>query len=276
MKRFAFFLPLLIVTAAPFGGVAEAQLALPGAAQPAPTANPDKPAKKARHARRAAKDTARTPGVESIVDKDLLLSGADGELRFSVDADGKTLRIEKLTLPGEVISDPHQKCRIDIVAETPIEAINQGATDGLMRYSADIPACPLSFDVLNGAVQVPAQTTACVFQAADCQASPSGVWGPDGASLDKDAKTLTRERLIAEASMAASQRILAKRDKTAAAALTREQTEFAAARDDACHDYAGEVRHGFCATRLTQARAALLRIRAAARKRKKDNASADN
>jgi hypothetical protein len=271
MKRFAFLMSFLLAAAAP-GGLAEAQLALPGAAQPGPAA---KPATKTKAAKKAPKDEAHAPGFRSIVDKDLLRQGADGELKFSTDAEGKTLRIEKLTLPGEVISDPAQKCRIDIVAQTPIEAVSQGQADGLHRYTADIPACPLIFDVLNGAVQVPAQTTACVFQAADCQASPSGVWGPDGASLEKDAKNLTRERLIADASMAASLRILEKRDKAATAALTQEQTDFAAARDETCHDYAGEARHGFCATRLTEARAALLRIRAAARKARKGAANAN-
>ena len=47
-----------------------------------------------------------------------------------------------------------------------------------------------------------------------------------------------------------------------ASALSREQADFATQRDDLCHDYAAEARHGFCAASLTQARAALLSKRA--------------
>lgn len=267
---------MLIAAASPLGGLAQAQFALPGASSPGPAAV-DKPARKPRSARKSLRTKVATPGFESIVDKDLLLNGANGELRLSADEDGKTLRIDKFALPGEVISDPRQKCRIEIVAQTPIEAVSQGEEpDGLRRYTADIPACPLTFDVLGGAVRVPAQTTACVFQAADCQASPSGIWGPDPASLEKETKALTRERLIADASMATSLRVLEKRDKSAAAALTSEQTDFAAERDDACHDYAGEAQHGFCSTRLTQARALLLRMRASAARHKKKAADVEN
>ena len=31
-------------------------------------------------------------------------------------------------------------------------AANEGSPDGLPRFAADIPACPLSFDVVNGGV----------------------------------------------------------------------------------------------------------------------------
>ena len=44
--------------------------------------------------------------------------------------------------------------------------------------------------------------------------------------------------------------------------MTREQTDFASQRDELCRDYAAEARHGFCAARMTEARAALLRKRA--------------
>ncbi len=193
----------------------------------------------------------------------MLLNGADGALRISGGEKGKSLLIDKFTLMGEVVSDPAQKCRIDIVADAPIEAKSLGAPEGLARYSVDIPACPLTFDVLDGAVLVPAQTAACVFQAADCQANPGGLWGPDGASLEKDAKAIAKERARADAAVTDSLRRLQAHDKGAsAAAFSREQNDFAAQRAEICRAYAGEAQHGFCAARLTQARAALLRTRA--------------
>jgi len=254
---------LVVFAAAALGcGVAQAQLALPGAAESTPADADAKPA----HAKRAHKTSPGklspivTPGAESIVARPLLQNGLDGQLLFS-GAD-KTLQIDKFTLPGEVVSDPNQKCRIDIVSETPIEAKSQGAPDGLERYSADIPACPLTFDVLDGAVLVPAQTTACVFQAADCQASPSGLWGPDGATLEKDAKAIAKARRSADASISRILRFIQDRDKASSATLTREQTDFASQRDEVCRDYAAEGRHGFCGDRMTEARAALLHKRA--------------
>ena len=243
-------------------GAAHAQLALPGAA-PATPADADATPKAAAKKPHKPSPTARAPGPDAIVGRDLLLNGADGLLRFSASEKDKRLEVDKFTMMGEVVSDPTQKCRIDIVADAPIEAKGLGTPDGLARYTVDIPACPLTFDVLDGAVLAPAQTTACVFQAADCQASPGGLWGPEGASLGKDAKAIAKERARADASISDSLRRLQAHDKgAAAAALSREQNDFAAQRAELCGSYAGEAQHGFCAARLTQARAALLRMRA--------------
>jgi hypothetical protein len=173
------------------------------------------------------------------------------------------LRIVKLILSGEVISDPAQKCEINIVADSPIEAKAEDSPEGSPRYAADIPACPLSFDVLRSAILAPPQTSACVFQAADCQASPSGLWGPDAATLTPEAKTIARERARAEKSIDASVKTLEKADKSATETLEKESADFAATRDEACRDYAGEADHDFCHARLTERRAAELRKRSA-------------
>ena len=69
-------------------------------------------------------------------------------------------------------------------------ATSVGRPDGLERFEADVPGLPFAFDVLDGAVLVPAQITACVFKAADCQTSPGGLWGPDATELQKDAATI--------------------------------------------------------------------------------------
>src|SRR5277367_5578224 len=102
---------LLFFVAAGLGcGVAQAQLALPGAAGTTPADAPTKPAhtKKAHKPSPGKLSPLAAPGVESIVGQGLLQNGLAGQLRFS--SGDKTLQIDKFTLPGEVVSDPKQKC----------------------------------------------------------------------------------------------------------------------------------------------------------------------
>ncbi len=256
MKRF-----LVLVAVLGLGvSAAGAQLTLPGAAltAPAPAQEPAKPA----HRRRPRPAPAAQPAADpaSALGKTLRLNGRDGALVLARGEDN-ALKIVKYVLPGEVISRPSQQCRIDIVSETPIVAVAKGEPDGLARYGADIPVCPLTFDVVDGGVLVPAQSNACVFSAADCQASPSGLWGPAASELD--AKAISKERAAADRSIQDSQRDLENRDEDAAASLAREQSDFAAERDEICGSYEGETHLGYCASRLTQTRAALLAKRVA-------------
>jgi hypothetical protein len=268
MKRLLAILAVVALSAS-----AQAQLALPGAS---PAGDDAKPAKH-RHTRHAPARLAVDP--DALLDKPLKLNGRTGELELTRDGSG-ALKLVKYTLLGEVVSKPAQACRIEIVVDAPIPLTSEGDPDGLPRYSAAVPACPLSFDIADGAVLVPAQANACVFSAADCQASPSGLWGPEGADLDKDARAISDFRAAADRSIQDSLKALEKRDKDSIASLEREQNDFAAGRDDVCHDYSGESRLGFCASRLAQSRAALLSKRVGAaepekpakRKRRKKDA----
>lgn len=241
-----------------------AQLVLPGAAPAAPQGAASTPAK-SKNGGATAKNAkaAATPGVASLVERPLLLNGKTG--LFQISGDDKMVTIDKLQLAGEGVSDPSQSCLVDIVGEKPIQATNVGRPDGLERFEADIPACPIAFDVLNGAVLVPPQITACVFKAADCQTSPGGLWGPDGSSMVGDAATVAKERAQAEKAMGkALQGIQAlAQDSPAAANLMQDQTGFAGQRDETCRDYLKESVHGFCALQLTEARTALLETRLA-------------
>ena len=232
-------------------GLARAQLVLPGAAGPTTPGAPKPDKSTADFASSAA----------AVVGRPRRLNGNQGPLLFS--GRGKVLRIDKFSLPGEVISDPSRKCLIDIVGEAPIETKSLGRPDGLERYEAEIPACLFSFDLLDGAVLVPAQNAACVFKAADCQASPSGLWGPEEANLEGDAKSIERRRALAETAAAGFLRTLEARLKgrPEAADVAREQSDFAARRDEVCRDYEKEAAHGYCASRMAQSRAALLRAR---------------
>jgi hypothetical protein len=259
-----------VTLAAPPAG---AQLALPGAAPSeqagAAVATP-KPKKsgsaaKADKSGKAAKTALKSaPVLDSIDGRPLMLNGKTGLLQIS--GRGETLQIDKLSLPGEGVSDPAQRCILNIVGEKPIVAVSDGRPDGLERYHAEVPACPFAFDILDGAVLVPAQITACVFKSADCQTSPSGLWGQDGTTLAADAAAIGKRRTEAENAMASALRALEDRAKSNsdAAALVRDQSSFAGERDEVCRDYVQESEHGFCAASVTAARAALLEARLAA------------
>ncbi len=258
--------PASAQTAPPAGtpsAPSDAPAAAPSAPADAPAATP-KPKRRAARAKTAKGKPLTAPGVKTIDRRPLMLNGKAGLLQIS--GSGKTLEVNKLELPGESVSDPSQRCIVDIVGEKPIEATSEGRPDGLDRYDVDVPACPFTFDVVDGAVLVPSQITACVFKAADCQTGPGGLWGPDGAELAKDAAAIGKRRNEAEKAMARAAHAIDERakDNPDAASLLHDQSAFAGERDEACKDYLDESAHGFCAASLTEARAALLDARLAA------------
>jgi hypothetical protein len=245
------------------------QLTLPGAAPAAPEGAATSPKPKSAHKAssggktsdaRPGKPAAET-GVASLAGRPLMLNGKSGLLQIS--GDDKSITVEKLQLAGEGVSDSSQRCVVDIVGETPIEATNVGRPDGLERFEVKVPACPISFDVLDGAVLVPTQITACVFKAADCQTTPGGLWGPEGGSLVGDATKIVKDRAETEKAMGKLVRAIEDRAEanTRAADLVRDQNGFAGQRDELCRDYAKESLHGYCAWRVTEARTALLQAR---------------
>ncbi|MBV8662375.1 MAG: hypothetical protein JO107_04670, partial [Hyphomicrobiales bacterium] len=225
---------LLALTALVIGcASARAQLTLPGAPGGGESSAPGAP--KTDSGDKGGKtDKAKEFGLASsphaVADKPLRLNGSQGQFLLS-DRD-KVLRIEKLSLAGEVISEPSRKCLIDIVGDAPIETKSLGKPDGLARFEAEIPACTFSFDLLDGAVLAPPQDRACVFAAADCQATPAGLWGPDPSTLHSDAKTIGRQRLRADnAADRTLHAIQAKlKDQPDADAIRREDGDIAARR----------------------------------------------
>jgi hypothetical protein len=274
-RRALFLVSACVCGALALAGPARAQLVLPGAAPPAASGAsvaPLKPkrmqAPKAAPGAHASPATGKTaglpaPGLEGVAGKPLMLDGHSGVLQVSGSSDA--LRIDTLKLAGEGVADSSQKCVVDIVGETPIAATKVQSQDGLAWYEAEVPACPFSFEVLTGAIRVPSQITACVFKAADCQTSPGGVWGPDGATLAPQADSIGKRRGAAEKAMSRALRAIEEKTATNAdaAALVMEQKDFAGQRDESCHGYDKEAIHGFCASALTEARAALLEARLA-------------
>jgi hypothetical protein len=117
-----------------------------------------------------------------------------------------------LSFAGEGISHPSEQCRVDVVAEGPIQTSFAGMPRGVSRYDVDIEACPFSLDVLDGAVLISRTPRTCDFKAADCRVDPSGLWGPPGNAIGPDqAKQLERERSRSESEMRARFRALLER-----------------------------------------------------------------
>lgn len=255
-------------------GAAQAQLDLSGAVPPtrpgatvgATPVEPVVPPKATAEARKPDKPDKNavdfSVSLASAVGQPLKLNGRDGEMTLW--GRDRALKIAKLTLAGEVISDPTQKCRIDIVGDQPIEAKSLGRPDGLPRYEAEIPVCTFTFDVVEGAVLVPVQNAACVFQAADCRASPGGLWGPDAESLAGEAKAIEQARTRADDAAARLLKGLQARykGKPEADDLEREHDDLVSRGQAICHDYDSDSETGFCASRMAQARAAKLKARA--------------
>jgi len=246
-------------------GAAQAQLDLSGAVRPsqAEPARPPKAPAETRKPDKADKNAVDfSVSLASAVGQRLKLNGRDGELTLW--GRDRALKITKLTLAGEVISDPTRKCQIDIVTEPPIEAKSLGRPDGLARYEAEIPVCTFTFDVLEGAALVPAQNAACVFTAADCRASPGGLWGPDVASLATEAKATALARAHADEAAARLMKALAAhlKGKPEAEDIERDESDLVTRGQEICRDYDKDSEHGFCASRMAQMRAAWLKSRA--------------
>lgn len=260
--------PLIVLLAMlPIQAPARAQLLLPGAVQASPsTPSNSTPGNTAQNPARSAPGKPKPAGLkppaeETIFGHELSRDGVAGAIAFQRAAD-KAIEITRLSLAGEAISHPGEPCRVDVVADAPIQTKFAGRPKGVSRYEAEIAACPFSIDVLDGAVLVTRVPPTCDFPAADCRAAPAGLWGPPGNSFGpSQAKQLERERSHAESIMRADFRKLltnAGKDKDAIKKIAGEQAGFSSERDVTCRNYLGEDAHGFCALRITEARALAL------------------
>jgi len=243
----------------------QAQLLLPGALQATPQ-GADAAAPQNDHAIQPAKPKPAgptPPSEETIFGRELAQDGNAGAILFQRAMD-KEIAITKLSLAGETISHPGEPCQVEIVADTPIPASFVGRPKGTLRYLADIPACPFSIDVLDGAILIGRSPPSCDFNAADCRVSPAGLWGPLGRDFGPDqVKSFERERSQAEKAVRLEFRSLMKeagKDREAVKKIAGEQAGFSSERVETCRHYSGEDVHGFCALRITQARALALQM----------------
>ena len=150
-------------------------------------------------------------------------------------------------------------CRVD-VSETPLKLTPREGDAGLRRYRVEFPACPFSFDVLDGAILVSNEGGACEIKAADCRVDPTGLWGEKDFD-EKRGKQMLNTRARVEKTVRADFRELYvknKKDKPLRKLLVREQAGFSSRREEICRNYLQEADYGYCALRVTEARALTL------------------
>ena len=262
-------LPLTLSCATPPG--AKAQMMLPGAVAPTPegtTVHPN--ADSAGRARSrihaadglpAAPPAARTPGANTLAGQTLYLNGGKSLVVFQ--ARDKSIAVSRLLLAGARPSNSREECQVESPG-VPIAATDLGKPNGLTRIQLDLPACPIAFDILDGAALAVGDPATCVFKEQNCQISPGGLWGPQPGALGPDkVKAIDHQRASAEAAVRTDFKLLLSttKDRSTISGYAREQAGFSSSREEICRDYAGEGRHGFCSARLTEARAAALRAK---------------
>jgi len=236
--------PLQLPGAQPFNAPG-AQQAAPSFGAPAQPRQPSMPA-------------IKVAGEEAIIGRVLRHNGGLGEAVFEKTATGFGL---KLTVDGFQADNLLEACAVSF-GPAPVPVTSLGRPAGTPRYRVEAPICPIVFDVLDGAFLVVEPAQPCVVEAAACRIDPRGLWGPDARTLAPLAKELERARGAAERAVREGYRTLtAKADAVAQRAIAREQAGFSAERELVCRDFQREGQFGFCAARLTEARAASIRAR---------------
>ncbi|MFY9657920.1 MAG: hypothetical protein WAK01_15305 [Methylocystis sp.] len=246
---------------------ARAQLALPGAAAPsdagavAPEAQSEETAVRKRRAAAGEGEAGpavapKPPSEDSIAEKPLFLDGNRGRMEFQRSA-GET-RLIKLTFAGDRLSRSGENCTVEAPAAQ-LKLAPRDGDAGVRRYQVNYPDCPFSLDVLDGAVLVSTEKGACTIASSDCRVDPNGLWGMGAAEFDpKNAKDMLNMRARVEKTVRADFRALYdknKKDRPLRAYLVREQAGFSSRREEICRNYAQEADFGYCALRITEARA---------------------
>lgn len=256
-----------------FIGGAQAQLALPGAIAPAPAGSVAAPADGAKPRARASMGSVapmapKPPSEDSIIGRALHLDGARSTIELQRQGEG--LEVAHLVLTGDRLSRSGETCRIEV--SEPLKLTQQQTDTGLRRYVVDFPACPFAFDALDGAILVGNDGKACELKQADCRADPNGLWGMGADELDpKKASDMLTMRARVEQKVRDDFKALygkIKSDKTRRKELVREQAGFSSRREEICRAYASEADFGYCALRVTEARAVALGTQLATRFKK--------
>jgi hypothetical protein len=243
----------LMASSAAFG-----QMALPGAVTPTPEGSlaPAEGGVKRRHEGAIA---PKPPSEDSIVGRALHQDGLRSSIEFQ--RSGTELQVAKLALTGDRLTRSGEACHFE-VAETPIKLQLRESENGLRRYQLDYAACPFTVEVLDGAVLVSNEGKACAIKSADCRSDPAGLWGTGSTEFDpKKAADMLGARARVEITVRNIFKTLfekVSKDKELRTQLVREQAGFSSWREEICRAYAQEAEFGYCALRVTEARALAL------------------
>ncbi len=255
-------LPLVLAALAAMVVCAHAQpMQLPGAqpfnapgAQQAAPSQPGAPAQP----RGPSMPAIKIAGEEAILGKTLHRNGNHGEASFTKTATGYGL---KLNLDGFQSANLVEPCSVSF-GDDPVPVTALGRPAGVPRYRLEAPVCPIVFEVLESAFLVVEPSEPCIVEVAQCRIDPRGLWGPDARTVVAQAREIERARGSAERAVREGYRTLtAKSDPVEQRSIAREQAGFSAEREMTCRDFQREGQLGFCAARITEARAANLRAR---------------
>ncbi|MBY6243660.1 hypothetical protein [Methylosinus sp. Sm6] len=240
---------------------ARAQLALPGAIAPQPTGSVAAPAEGAKPRPRVESVTPvapKLPSEETIIGHALYLDGSRSSIELQRQGEG--LEVARLALTGDRLSRSGESCRIEV--SEPLRLTSRRTESGLRRYEVEFPACPFTFDALDGAILVSNDGRACELKQADCRADPNGLWGMGETEFDtKKANEMLTLRARVEQKVRNDFKALydkIKSEKALRKELVREQAGFSARREEICRAYVAEADFGYCALRVTEARALAL------------------
>lgn len=255
-------LPLVLAALAAMIACAQAQpMQLPGAqpfnapgAQQAAPSQPGAPAQP----RGPGMPAIKVAGEEAILGKTLHRNGNHGEATFTKTATGYGM---KLSLDGFQSANLVEPCSVSF-GDEPVPVTALGRPAGVPRYRLEAPICPIVFEVLESSFLVVEPNEPCIVEAAQCRIDPRGLWGPDARTVAAQAREIERARGAAERAVREGYRTLtAKSDPVEQRSIAREQAGFSAEREMTCRDFQREGQLGFCAARITEARAAYLRAR---------------
>jgi hypothetical protein len=195
----------------------------------------------------------KAPTEDSVLGRELKLNGAMGSLRLERSARAELQA--RLTLAGTKVAQPTESCTARLGGDAPLTLAAQGRPDGVPRYEIQAPACPIQFDVLDGAVLVKAPVEACVIEEAGCVAEVTGLWGPPPAALLPMAQEIEQTRGAADRAVRENFKALTQRARPGEMrSIVAEQAAFSSEREQLCRSYAREAGHGFCNARFTEAR----------------------
>ena len=236
--------------------------ALPGAIDPTPEGSvaPSTDEKIDVRGRRAGPAiTPKPPSEDLIIGHALHLDGSRSSIEFQ--RSGADLQVAKLALTGDRLMRSGEACRVE-VAE-PLGSTSRRTRTVLRRYEIDFPACPFTFDVLDGAILVSNDGKVCEIKQADCRADPDGLWGMEASEFDpKRASEMLTLRARVEQTVRNIFKALydkIKSDKAICATCwcaNRRDSPRAVKRFAA--PMSQEADFGYCALRVTEARALAL------------------
>jgi hypothetical protein len=203
----------------------------------------------------------RAPSEDSVLGQDLLLNGLSGSLKVERAAGGLTAR---MAIPGTKISQPAETCTVPLGNGAPVTLADKGRPEGAQRFEMAAGDCPLRLDLLDGSVLVTpsGEGEQCTFKAADCSASPKGLWGPGPAGLLPRSAEFDSGRGSADRAVRENYKVMTSRVRGSdVRPIVTEQAAFSADREQLCRGYAREGAHGYCHLRFTEARALSLAAR---------------